>query len=248
MSKRHPPTQPSHTANISQPRPPMWRTLIVALLVSGGLLTPKAIAQVTSAPPGTISNQATGSFVDPDDSSTTTVESNIVTVTVAEVAGITVTSIGYTEPANGMVNNGDTAFFDFVVTNVGNDPTQFFIPGAPSAISGGTAGPIQIIAYDADGAGAGAEENLSGDNIVVPASGDTTGNLLNPVAATTNNGSLPAGGTITVRVPVTVTGATGTDVSVTLGNTAVPPDNQNQPYTLPVADSENVYTDRKSVV
>ncbi|MEL6814022.1 MAG: SdrD B-like domain-containing protein [Cyanobacteria bacterium J06598_3] len=242
MSKRHPPAQPSHTANINQPRPPMWRTLMVALLISGGLLTPKAIAQVTSAPPGTISNQASGSFVDPADSSTTTVESNIVTVTVSEVAGITVVSNGYTEPSDGMVNTGDTVFFDFVVQNVGNDPTQFFIPGAPSAISGGIAGPIEIIAYDPDGSGPGGEENLSGNNITVPAGGDNTGNLLAPVAASTNNGSVPAGGTLTVRVPVTITGATGTDVSVTLGNTTPPPDNQNQPYTTPVTDTENLYT------
>lgn len=243
MSKnRHCLTSQSYIHHRAQPCRYIWRTLMVALLVSGGIVTPGAIAQVTSAPPGTISNQATGSFVDPADNSTTTLESNIVTVSVSEVAGITVTSSGYTEPTDGVVSNDDTVFFGFVVKNVGNDPTQFFIPGSPASLGGGTAGPIEIIAYDPDGTGAAAEENLSGNNITVPASGERTGNLLSPVAATTNNGSIPAGGTLTIRVPVTVTGANGTNLSITLGNTPATPNNQNQSYTLPVTDSENLYT------
>ncbi|MEO1400355.1 MAG: SdrD B-like domain-containing protein [Cyanobacteria bacterium J06635_1] len=240
MSKHRFVTQQPRAGRPRSPRRALWHTLMAAALLSGGVLTPGMMAWANSPAPGTvIENQATGSFVDPGDNSTQLIESNVVQVTVAEVAGITVTNVGYTEPTDGTVNNGDTVYFDFVVTNVGNDPTQFFIPGAPSAISGGTAGTLEIIAYDADGTGAGTSVDLSGENITVPAPGETTGNLL---GATANNGSIPSGGSITVRVPVTVTGAEGTDVSVTLGNTAAPPNNQNQPYTTPPSDTENVYT------
>ena len=242
MSRRRIRPNPSKISRLGSARHSKWQALIAAALLSGGVLTPGILTWAnTAASPGPILNQATGSFVDPTDGSTQLIESNIVQVTVAEVAGITVVSSGYTEPTDGAVNNGDTVYFDFVITNVGNDPSQFFIPDAPSAISGGVAGTLQIIAYDADGTGAGAEEDLSGSNITVPNGGDATGNLLSGVA-NTNNGSVPAGGSITVRVPVTVTGVAGTDVSVTLGNTAAAPNNQNQPYTTPPSDTENVYT------
>ena len=242
MSNRHIRPNQSKIDRLGFAHFSQWRALIASALLSSGVIAPGMIAWANSPAPGTvIQNQATGSFVDPSDSSTQLIESNIVQVTVAEVAGITVASSGYTEPTDGAVNNGDVVYFDFVITNVGNDPTQFFIPDAPSAISGGTAGVLQIIAYDVDGTGAGAAEDLSGSNITAPNGGDATGNLLNGVT-NTNDGSVPAEGSITVRVPVTVTGSAGTDVAVTLGNTAAPPNNQNQPYTIPPSDSENVYT------
>lgn len=183
--------------------------------------------------PGTvIENQATGSFIDPSDNSTQLIESNVVRVEVAEVAGITVDANGYNEPTDGTVEEGDTVYFDFVITNVGNDPTQFFIPGV-ATISGGTAnGNIQVIAYDLAGTGT-SVTNLSGSNITVPPSGDTTGNL----SGMPNNGSIPAEGSITVRVPVTA-GTAGFDLEVTLGNTAAT-NGQNETY---AADGNDVYT------
>ena len=87
-----------------------------------------------------------------------------------------------------------------------------------------------MVEYDADGAGATAPVDLTGNNITVPllSGGRATGNLLNGVAGT-NNGSVPAGGTITVRVPVLITGGVGNNVSVTLGDTNGRP-TQNQSY------------------
>ena len=163
--------------------------LFSGVLTLGAILLGKgaAITQSTSPAPGTIiENQATGSFVDPSDANNPQlIESNIVQVSVAEVAGITVTSNGYSEPTDNTVNEGDTVFFDFVITNVGNDPTQFFIPGA-ATISGGTAnGNLQVIEYDPDGTGTSAVD-LSGNNITVPAVGETTGNL----TGIPNNGSM----------------------------------------------------------
>ncbi|MEM1252859.1 MAG: SdrD B-like domain-containing protein [Cyanobacteria bacterium P01_H01_bin.21] len=213
------------------------RTIVAALLLSRGVLSPGMIAWANGPAPGTvIENQATGSFVDPSDSSTKLIESNVVQVTVAEVAGLTVTNNGFTEPNDGAVDESDTVYFDFVLTNVGNDPTQFVIPGSASVTNGTQAGNIQIIEYDADGTGTGAAEDLSGSNITVPGGGDNTGNLLNGVA-NTNNGSVPAGGSITVRVPVTA-GTAGLDLTVTLGDT-VATNGQNEVY---IAGSNDVYT------
>ncbi|EKV03555.1 hypothetical protein Lepto7375DRAFT_5860 [Leptolyngbya sp. PCC 7375] len=215
------------------------RTVIAAMLLSGGILSPGMIAWANGPAPGTIiRNQATGSFVDPSDSSTQTIISNEVQVEVAEVAGITVVDNGYNEPTDGTVNEGDTVYVDFEITNVGNDPTQFFIPGA-ATISGGTAHAtedIQVIEYDPDGSGVSAVD-LSASNITVPGGGQATGSL----AGMPNNGSIPAGGSITVRVPVTA-GTAGNDLTVILGNTTAA-NGQNEVY---VAGTNDVYTQDNS--
>ncbi|MEH1875558.1 GEVED domain-containing protein [Nostoc sp.] len=192
-----------------------------------------------SPTPGTvIDNQVTGSFTDSTDNTEKQVESNIVKVTVAEVAGITIT------PANTpSATTGSAVNFDFTITNVGNDPTQFFIPDAPSAISGGTAGTLQIVAYDPDGSGPTAAVDLTGNNVTVLNGGGNTGTLLSAIASA-NNGSIPAGGSIVVRVPVTVTATGGQTVSVTLGNTSGQPSNSNTPYILGAngSGSKDLYT------
>lgn len=217
-----------------------YHCLVITALLLGGqgwfYLRPGAAA---SPSPGTvIENQATGSYVDNADASTETVQSEVVKMTVAEVAGIAVTA----QDTSGTFYSGDISYFDFTITNVGNDPTQFFIPDGPSEIVGGTQqGNIQIISYDADGGGSGAAVNLTSNNIyVTTAGGATTGNLLNGVAGT-NDGSLPPGGSVTVRIPINVTGAVGSNVSVTLGDTPVPPNatSQNQAFVLGTKD---VYT------
>ncbi|MEH2325189.1 MAG: hypothetical protein V7K32_16840 [Nostoc sp.] len=182
-------------------------------------------ALAASPTPGTvIDNQATGSFIDSTDNTEKQIESNTVKVTVAEVTGITIISANTPSAITGGTSN-----FDFTITNVGNDPTQFFIPDAPSLISGGTAGTLKIVAYDPDGSGPAAPVDLTSNNITVPSGGRSTGTLLSAIAAA-NNGSIPAGATIVVRVPVTVTAADGQTVSVTLGNTSGQPSNSNTPY------------------
>ncbi|MEI1373434.1 GEVED domain-containing protein [Nostoc sp. UHCC 0926] len=212
--------------------------ILLSLFLSGTLLQvlPTLAASLT---PGTvIDNQVTGSFTDSTDNTEKQVESNIVKVTVAEVAGITIT------PANTPSGTtGSAVNFDFTVTNVGNDPTQFFIPDAPSAISGGTAGTLQIVAYDPDGSGPTAAVDLTGNNITVPNGGENTATLLSAIASA-NNGSIPAGGSIVVRVPVTVTAVGGQTVNVTLGNTSGQPSNSNTPYMLGAngTGSKDLYT------
>jgi uncharacterized repeat protein (TIGR01451 family) len=211
--------------------------LLAALILSSTWLAAMPVLAASPVAGMVIDNQATGSFVDSTDNSEKAIESNTVSVTVAEVAGITVTSANTPSAAP-----GGTANFDFTITNVGNDPTQFFIPNAPSAITGGTAGTLKIVAYDPDGSGPLAEIDLTASNITV-AAGASTGTLLGAIAAA-NNGVIPVGGAIVVRVPVTVTAADGDPVSVTLGNTSGQPSNSNTPYVVGANGSggQDVYT------
>ncbi|WP_375499724.1 GEVED domain-containing protein [uncultured Nostoc sp.] len=212
--------------------------ILLYLFLSGTLLQVLPTLAASPTPGTVIDNQVTGSFTDSTDNTEKQVESNIVKVTVAEVAGITITSANTPSGTTGSAVN-----FDFTVTNVGNDPTQFFIPDAPSAISGGTAGTLQIVAYDPDGSGPTAAVDLTANNITVPSGGQNTGTLLGAIASA-NNGSIPAGGSIVVRVPVTVTAAGGQTVSVTLGNTSGQPSNSNTPYILGAngTGSKDLYT------
>lgn len=145
-----------------------------------------------------IDNTAHGSFENPNDPGVPqTVDSNTVTLTVAEIAGIDVTATGATEAPFGVANAGpgqgdgaissdDVVYFTYTITNIGNDQTQFFIPGAPANVINGTfdsvvTGPIEIIEYN-DGVNPAVSLNVA-----VPATGDTTGNLI----PGQNGGSLP---------------------------------------------------------
>jgi uncharacterized repeat protein (TIGR01451 family) len=218
-----------------------YRCLLMSALFIGGQgwmwSRPSLAASVV-----VIENQATGSYLNESTEiqTTQTVVSDTVTLTVSEVAGITITSGGII----GSTGLGGLAYFDFILTNVGNDPTQFFIPGSPSAISGGTqSGNIKIISYDADGTGAATPVPLNVTvplNATVSLSGGKTGILLS-TNVTANQGSIPSGGTIRIRVPIQI-GATGvTSVSVTMGNTT-PANGQNQPYVALAGINNKVYT------
>jgi uncharacterized repeat protein (TIGR01451 family) len=205
--------------------------LAMAILIGGsGWRISPTLAQ--SAPPGLIKNTATGSFIDELDLTNTAIpiESNTVQVTVVEVAGITVTDGG----SSGSTVTGGIVYFDFVLTNVGNDITQFFIPGVPSTIVGGTqAGDIKILTYDSDGSGANPAVAL---NVTVPSSGGNTGTLLSGVA-TANNGVIPVGGTIRIRVPITITATSG-NVDVKMGDTTST-NGQNEAY---LSGNKDIYT------
>jgi uncharacterized repeat protein (TIGR01451 family) len=225
------------------------RSLALIGLIVGG--NPLGLLPLLAAPATgmTIDNQATGTFADLDDTSagTQNVVSNTVTVTIGEVAGITVTAGTPSEaPAsvanpgtaqgNGVINPGDIVYFDYIITNAGNDATQFFIPDSPSSIVGGTfvqtTNPIEIIAYN-PGTG-----SVAVAGVTVPSGGQQTGPSAEPmpVAATDSllgkNGIIPVGGSVTIRVPIKVSAGV-TQVSVVMGNTA-PNDNsaatQNQVY------------------
>jgi uncharacterized repeat protein (TIGR01451 family) len=219
---------PSIAVKFSQLR---YRSLLIASLMVGGNLLAANMVFAASPTPGTvIQNQATGSYTDTSDGSTKNVESDIVTVTVAEVAGITITPASIPTATAGSVAN-----FDFTIANVGNDPTKFFLPTAPSSVVGGTAGTLQVVGYIPAG---GAQVTLASP-IDITTAGDT-GALSDPtIGANTTLGSIPAGAAIIVRVPVTVSAAGGSPVTVTLGNTTGQPATSNTPY---VAQTNDVYT------
>ncbi len=234
-------------------------SLILGLVAAGSLRALPVLASADIAIGGTqIDNQATGSYIDGDipGATTETTVSNIVTVKVAEVAGISITpqvptdapgnAASYPNDASGTqlipglyqgfagIHLGDIVYFDFIINNIGNDPTQFVIPNT-AAVTNGTVGQLQIIEY-------------GGTALTTPVNvpttfnlnANSTGTLLNGVSGT-NNGSIPANSSIKVRVPVIVTSGTGS-ISVQLGDTSPAAANpaSNQPYE--VTGSTDIYT------
>lgn len=214
-----------------------------------------------SAPPGLIENTATGSFVDELDATNTAIliQSNKVFVTVIEVAGITISDPIITEPTAtiigataapfqgiGGINQDDILYFDFEITNIGNDPTQFFIPGSPFAVTNGTFdrtlyGAVQIIQIkNATGAIVPLVGNVT--KIDIPAAGANTGDL---TVLGLPAGSIPAGGSVTVRIPIKVTGSSGTSIKVGLGDTGANDNGAgtvNQTYTASTTTGADVRT------
>ncbi|MEO1392827.1 MAG: SdrD B-like domain-containing protein [Cyanobacteria bacterium J06634_5] len=212
--------------------------LLFSLLASGSVLFPAAIALAgaDSPAPGTvIQNQATGTFSDPN-LGIQNIESNIVQVTVAEVTGITVSASATQPPVDspvGSANDGpnqgnsnidpeDIVYFTFDITNVGNDPTQFFIPGAASATNGTFVDQIQIISFNSDGN----TETVLGVPVDVPAVGITTGAALG-----LPDGSIAPGGKVTVRVPIKADAGliAGDNITAILGDTLAS-GRGNQPF------------------
>jgi hypothetical protein len=182
------------------------RQFITSALLASGFIQIAAPMVLAVEPAGTrIENTATASYEDPNDpGKPLNTISNTVTVEVAEVAGITITPgavTGGTGPLNALAA-GDTAYFGFTVTNVGNDTTGFNLPGTAK-----TLGPVnfQTIEY------------------LDPATSTWTAI---PAGAASNQLITKAGGvgfapneSLQVRVKATVSaGATG-DATVFLGNT-----------------------------
>jgi hypothetical protein len=199
------------------------RPLITSALLASGFIQLAAPQVLAAEPAGTkIENTATASYEDPNDpNKPLNAISNTVTVEVAEVAGITITPgavTNFTTPG-GALAPGNTAYFGFTVTNVGNDTTNFNLPGTAK-----TLGPVnfQTIEY------------------LDPATGAWTPI---PAGAATNQLVTKAGGvgfapneSLQVRVKATVAaGGTG-DVSVFLGNTP------GTILTPPQADQNLLYT------
>ncbi|MEM7580966.1 MAG: hypothetical protein AAF316_14180, partial [Cyanobacteria bacterium P01_A01_bin.80] len=205
----------------------IYRTLVASALIANGIF--QFIAPVLaegSAASQEIENTATATYED-EEGNEINATSNTVTVTVAEVAGITVVGAGPefkdgTQPGvvgdangDGKFNARDEFYFIYDVTNVGNDPTKFQIPDQPVVNGPGTLDGSVEISYD----GGTTWE-------AVPAGGLET-NSVNP------------GEVVKVRVPVKVNddAPSNDKISVELGNTD--PDAQNQPLT---ADGQDVFT------
>ncbi|MBW4476487.1 MAG: hypothetical protein KME54_06345 [Tolypothrix brevis GSE-NOS-MK-07-07A] len=192
--------------NVNQKQSTYYRSFVTAVLLANSLFqfVAPVLAEGTLAGQS-ISNTATATYEDPLDPGTKiNTTSNTVVVTVAEVAGITVTASGITDstPAT-PVSVGDTVNYTYTITNVGNDPTKFRIPNLAKVTGPGVAGTLEV--------------STDGGTTFTPISGSE---LI--------TGSIPAGGSVQVRVPVIVqVGAQANDIiNVTLGDT--PGDAQNQ--------------------
>lgn len=184
----------------------LYRSLVITALLANGIFqfVAPVLAEGTTAGQS-ISNTATATYEDPNKPGTTiNTTSNTVTVIVAEVAGITVTASGITDNTSGTpVAVGDILYYNYTITNVGNDPTKFRVPNLARVTGPATAGNLE---YSTDGG-----------TTWIPISGSEY---------VTN--SIPVDGSILVRVPVTVQPSAQTNdvITVTLGDT--PGDGQNQ--------------------
>lgn len=111
----------------------------------------ETIARAATAAGTTINNSASATYIDPAVPGTTlTTTSNVVTIRVAEVAGITVVPHAIGAVGGGVIVPGGQVNFDFTVTNTGNNTNSFSIPN--TAIISGTAGSTIVgtpeISYD----------------------------------------------------------------------------------------------------
>lgn len=211
-----------------------YRQLLAAMLLASGSLSSALPLLAQTQIGDQIKNTFTGTFQD-DNGNVLNASSNEVVLQVSEVAGITVQAQAPSQ-ANPDPNDNFTA--DFVITNVGNDPTFVFVPGQatlanPPGKTGSTSftqGQLQIIEF----AGTPLPTPVN-----IPANGENSGNF--PANALPNGGVLNPGQTIKVRVPVTVveTALKNDSVIISLGNTGAPANQQNIAYTN---DAGSVYT------
>lgn len=160
-----------------------------------------ALGQATSGGT-TISNQASATYSDGTNSYS--VNSNTVTVTVANVAGLTITPDGGSVPT--VVAGQTSVDFTFTVTNSGNFPTQVRFPALGAGIV--TSGPVTVtqavIDLTGNGLGAGDTDILgNGAAVLYPGS---------PYLA--RNASF----NVVVRVTVNAGAAAGANISVQLGD------------------------------
>ncbi|HYX40312.1 MAG TPA: hypothetical protein VE821_01380, partial [Pyrinomonadaceae bacterium] len=184
--------------------------VLVALLCATGMKP--AFAQ-TSA--GTvISNTATATYTDGSGGSPTyNATSPTVTVTVARVAGLTITPDNGTLP--NVVPGQQSVDFTFTVTNTSNYATNvLFLASRASVVLGGS-GTVAMAVIDANGDG---QVDSNSDGNVDAGDVDIKNNAANvsygPVAA---NGSF----LVIVRVNINAAAAAGSTVSVTLGDAPV---------------------------
>ncbi|MGA7936238.1 MAG: hypothetical protein WCA35_21975 [Kovacikia sp.] len=198
-----------------------YRRLLATTLIVGSALSLSTSALADGTAAGTtISNTATATYEDPNAPGTTiNATSNTVTVTLAEVAGVTATPLAINDVNGGTILPGDDLIYDYRITNVGNDPTTFFIPGTFTVTGPGALKTGASLQYSTDG---GSTFNN------VPGAGLTTA-------------SIPAGNSVIVRVPITISAlaSSGSSVAVRLGDTG-PNDNsaatQNQTNTTAAAN------------
>jgi hypothetical protein len=188
------------TRNIS---PTRLRALPRVLLALAALCLSAAPALGQATTGGTqINNQASATYS--DGTNNYTVNSNTVTVTVANVTGLVITPDGGSVPT--VVAGQTSVDFTFTVTNSGNFPTQVRFPSLGAGIV--TSGPITVtqavIDVTGNGLGAGDTDILGNASpVVYPGS---------PYLA--RNASF----NVVVRVSVNAGAAAGANISVQLGD------------------------------
>lgn len=201
------------------------RSLVATLLISGGLLqvAPAVLSAGTNAGQS-IDNTATATYEDPTGALSNTT-SNTVKVTVAEVAGITITAGTVTNTGGTAVTTGaptavattpvanDNLVFEFDVTNTGNDTTNFVLPN--QAQTGSSPATVQKVQY-LDGA-TGTWLDVSS----LPGGIITTASI---------GGDILPGSVVKVRVLATVNAGTTTGaINITYGSTGQT-NLQNDPF------------------
>lgn len=226
--------------------PDRLRYSLAMTLVLGAALPTTSVWAAPTPAGSPIVNKATATFTDGTTTYDTT--SNEVVISVAEIAGLALEAqppVKLSNPSLPIVA-GDTLYVDFVITNLGNDPTQFFIPGQATLSDGvnfSQNGPIQIV---------GVNGTALTTAVAVPNAGGLTGALLTPAqgsmraADSTLVSPLPAG-TLTIRVPIRVaTTAASGSTTVTIGRTATAatPDAGNDTRSLDRTsiDTADLYT------
>ena len=207
-----------------------YRSLVAGLLIAGGvfqLATPVLAAPAANT---TISNTATATYTDPSTNTTLNATSNTVNITVAEVAGITVTANN--TPTN--LQPGSTVPYEFAITNTGNDPTRLVIPNkvTVTGTGNGTQQGNLFISYD---------NGVTYKDIATLPGYNATTQELTTDGVVANNGS-PGVGTVLVRAQILVpaTAAGGSTIVVRLGNTGAT-DLQNQLFAASGTNAD-VYT------
>ncbi|MFL6333704.1 MAG: beta strand repeat-containing protein [Pyrinomonadaceae bacterium] len=166
------------------------------------LMAAPALGQATSGGT-TISNQASATYSDGTNSYS--VNSNTVTVTVANVAGLTITPDGGSVPT---VTAGQTGVdFTFTVTNSGNFATQVRFPASGAAVVPSGSVTVTQAVIDVNGNG------IDGGDIDILSNGSA---VLYPSASPylARNASF----NVVVRVSVSAAAAAGSTVGVTLGD------------------------------
>lgn len=172
----------------------------IALLALACALCSPAFAQ--TAADTIISNQATASYTDGTNPYTTV--SNIVTVTVSKVAGLTITPDAGSNPT--VVAGQTLVIYNFTVTNTGNltDQVRFLASGASARVVG--PGVITRAVIDVDGSGT---INAGDTDIKTNGADVVSANIL-------QNGNIR----VLVEVSVNAGATTGQTVQVLLGDAA----------------------------
>lgn len=197
--------------------------IITALALSGSFNMISAVFADGTAAGTVISNTATATYTDPENQILTTT-SNTVEVTIAEVAGVTVTATGAVE-APAPDSDGDTILepseqvqFTYDITNVGNDLTDISLP-----VSATPTGPITTVDTFEFSVGGGPFTAFTSRTVVE---------------------NIEPGESVQVRVTATVSAnaESGDAITLTYGDT--PGNAQNQPYdnsggSIFTADTDN---------